>query len=101
VVTVALIASLLALVVAGVWVFRFWSRWRAMRYCWYMMSDFAASLVFKDSGDEFDHRWRDLLEEHKRLMRQFGTSPMREPDVRRFEAFLAKEGIPLLTEHRR
>ena len=99
-VTAALIVSLLALVAMAVWAFRLWSRWRAMRYCWYMMSDFAASLVFKDS-EEFDHRWRDLLEEHARFMRQFGTSPMREPDKRRFEAFLAKEGIPLLTEHRR
>ena len=99
-VTIALILSLLALVATAAWAYRLWSRWRAMRYCWHRMSDFAASLVFRDS-EEFDHRWRDLLQDHGRLMSQFGTAPMREPEVRRFETFLAKEGIALLQEHRR
>lgn len=98
--TAALVLNLLALAALATWTWRLRSRERALRYCWYKMSDFAASLVFKDS-EEFDHRWRDLIVEHERLMRRFGATPAREAEVRQFEAILAKAGIPLLAEHRR
>lgn len=73
-------------------------RWRALRYCWYSMSDFAAGRL-KQHGEP-DEQWLAAMREQAAFMGRFGASPLSSEGVRLYEAALLERNLPILTEHR-
>lgn len=66
-------------------------RWRAMRYCWQCMSDFAGHRLKNEDGH--DDEWRETVREHARFMRPFGAQPLMPSALELYEEALVERNI--------
>ncbi|MBA4748599.1 MAG: hypothetical protein H2056_07800 [Sphingopyxis sp.] len=66
-------------------------RWRALRYCWHCMSDFAGNRL-KDDGCP-DEDWVQTLREQRTFMLQFGVRPLSTFALDQYEEALVERKI--------
>jgi hypothetical protein len=85
-------AILIAAIVYLLWVnYQLQKRWRALRYCWQVMSDFACEGTKID--DQPDFRWKEAVKRQISFLRRFKVVPLNERQLRHYEVALLDRNI--------
>jgi hypothetical protein len=74
-------------------------KWRCMRYCWHVMSDFAGESTREEDGS-WDFEWEEIVNEHRKFMKRFGIDMLSNQQLELYETALLERNIGILTEHR-
>lgn len=74
-------------------------RWRNLRYCWHMMSDFAGQRLRDEEAEpdcRNDWQWEQVVKEQTSLMKRFGVPSLTDNDIQIYEhALLERHILPL------
>jgi hypothetical protein len=74
-------------------------RWRCLRYCWHIMSDFAGESARGEDGS-WDLGWKEVVNEHKAFLRNFSVDLLSNQQIELYEAALLEHDLPILVEHK-
>lgn len=74
-------------------------KWRCMRYCWHMMSDFAGNSTREEDGS-WDFGWEEVVNEHREFMKIFSIDMLSNQQLKLYESALLERNIGILIEHR-